>query len=1702
MPKQRFEYLNLLVIMFLLILFPFFFKVDVKADLLPGELDTTLDTGGSFKGTPDASVYSLLELSDGKMLVGGSFYTYSGRTSPHFARLNSDGSYDASFSTQSNTSAVYAIAVQSNGKIIIAGDFTSYNSTSRGRIARLNTDGSLDSTFTTASGGANSGIRSVVIQPDGKILIGGYFTSYNGVATGYIARLNTNGSLDTTFANGLAGASNYVNTIALKSDGKMIIGGWFTAYNGTTRNRIAGLNNDGSLDTTFLATDTGANNIVNKITILSDDKLLVGGAYSSFNGVSRGRIAKLNSDGTLDTTFLNTGTGANSSVLNIVIQSDNKIIISGSYTSYNGITKGRIVRLNTDGSLDESFATSVTGGNGAIYGLILKSSGKIVVGGEFSTFNGVSRPYITGVNSDGTIDMSYVSGTNSLINTVAIQADGKILIGGSFTTFNGITRGRIARLNSDGSLDTSFANGLAGANNTIQTIAIQNSDGKILIGGNFTTYNGISRGYIARLNTDGSLDTTFLNTGSGSNSVVQTIEIQADENILIGGNFSAYNGITRGRVARLNTDGSLDTAFLSYGSGASALVRDIAVQSSDGKIIITGDFTSFDYVSKGRVARLDTDGSLDNTFLETEEGANASVYSTFIQPSGEIVFAGSFTTYNSTARGGIVRVNTDGSLDTSFLDYGSGANSSSWILNSTLLDDGKILISGYFSTYNGVSRGNIARLYSNGDLDTSFLGTGVGSNGSINDLAIQRNSSIIAVGNFSAYNSVGENNIVRIYQDVIPDIIGPTLYGTNYSSESYSNFWSSSALIATVRAFDTSSGLAWVKFSYTSNNDCILNGSSVSNGSTISIPSGANTLYLCAEDNSSNTSSWTAFYNWESTPPSAPSKMSLSVTTWTGDHYIKASSVLVNAPSGSTDTGGSLLAYYVLMRCDNSSLTLNCTSVASGVTSGTTTLSGSNLPSNGSTKYYYWISADNAGNTSNLSESEYLRMDTSAPTTAVVIVNPVYSPSTWVYANTIKGTASDGIGIGLSIVQITIQRNADLKYWTGSDWSSTQTWVDVTSGTSNWEYSMNDENFESGVTYTVKARGIDLLSNTTISIFGSDSFQYSTVGSAPPSGLILIDPAVSPGQVLTPTIRISGVTVGDLIKLYTDDCLTGLVGSITATSNTVDITTSSLPEGSYTFKSNAINSIGNASSCSSESVSYRISLGNLIVVEPTPAVVPVLANDWNTNVADTAQSGVVSVGVQDATDPTAKIAVLDVDFVTAPVWTGVTGGVSETVSFFHSTQPISTITNGAATSYSLYVKKGEGDKVWICPGADSLSAVTLNCSGGFFLSEGQTVNGATATVEGLYWKISGLTGTGGMSVITGLRDILSRLELGVGSDHTISFGTNFGLISGSTDTMTLEFPDFDLSSLTIADIELTDNVGVTRTLAASAGVNTWGVTINTVAKTIIFSVPTSGTGGYLPTGKIVIMIGLNVTGGSHQIINPISSGSFKETITLNNTAPGEMGELEIPIIDSDTVDISGYVTAFIHFDIDTNTDNTDCAYNVCKVHGGVGAGVGDTYTVDFGELTSAIVNKSLTSAQHSDGLTGYINSIYFDLTTNAPGGAVVSVKSLNSGLKGPGTNIISSVTDGNDIAANSGTYGYTIPTSEITKKHGEVFPNSMCDTIIKFCGATSTPKTVFDTNNLPVDSARVRMDLAAAAAYTNNPGLYEDTLTFVATATF
>jgi uncharacterized delta-60 repeat protein len=171
------------------------------------------------------------------------------------------------------------------------------------------------------------------------------------------------------------------------------------------------------------------------------------------------------------------------------------------------------------------------------------------------------------LNDDGTLDQTFDPGagptifgsvTAAAVTSITVQQDGRILVGGDFTRFSGETWNRIVRLNDDGSIEGGFSPGTA-ADATVQTVELQ-SDGKILVAGDFVTFNGESVRRLVRLNPGGSRDTTFV-TGTAADGPIKTLAIQADKKIILGGYFTKFNGQPRNRIARVTTNGTLEDAF-------------------------------------------------------------------------------------------------------------------------------------------------------------------------------------------------------------------------------------------------------------------------------------------------------------------------------------------------------------------------------------------------------------------------------------------------------------------------------------------------------------------------------------------------------------------------------------------------------------------------------------------------------------------------------------------------------------------------------------------------------------------------------------------------------------------------------------------------------------------------------------------------------------------------------------------------------------------------------------------------------------------------------------------------------------------------------------------------------------------------------------------------------------------------------------
>lgn len=352
--------------------------------------------------------------------------------------------------------------------------------------------------------------------------------------------------------------------------------------------------------------------------------------------------------GTLDESF-NPSVGPNGTVLSMVRQPDGKILLAGSFTKVGTTDRNRIARFNTDGSLDETFGNNTGVFDREIFTIALQADGKVLAGGQFIRWNDQKQEHIARLNRDGSLDKTFLTQVPvRLIASIVPLPNGKILIGGRFTRLepNGVKRNRIARLNPDGTVDDSFKSG-DGAEHAVNRIAIQN-DGRIVIGGIFPSFDKRPYAHLARLMADGALDTTF-KVGSGLNEDVLALEIQPDGKILVGGSFTVYNGVRYNRIIRLLPDGTPDPAFKAGGdAGANGAVTSIRFEGAS-RILVAGHFTEYNGTPCSYVVRLKLDGSIDPDFA-TGPGANATIRTVFHVPQEGLFATGDFTSFDGVPR--------------------------------------------------------------------------------------------------------------------------------------------------------------------------------------------------------------------------------------------------------------------------------------------------------------------------------------------------------------------------------------------------------------------------------------------------------------------------------------------------------------------------------------------------------------------------------------------------------------------------------------------------------------------------------------------------------------------------------------------------------------------------------------------------------------------------------------------------------------------------------------------------------------------------------------------------------------------------------------------------------------------------------------------------------------------------------------------
>jgi uncharacterized delta-60 repeat protein len=794
-----------------------------------GEVDLTFNTpvhtsAPNINGFEDqfgvASVFSAKILANGKLLVYGKFDSYQGVTVNDVAVLNTDGTLDTTFSAGTgitenfNTGAQQTLDVQPDGKILIAGSFTTFNGLAANNLVRLNTDGSVDHSFIPALP-FHAYITCIKLQNDGRILCAGSFAGEFEDPKGDIIRLTTDGSIDTSFTTGTGFTMSlplaepdpgFVYTIAIQDDNKILAGGYFARYNGVTKFNLVRLNADGTIDTNFFIGE-GASVLepytehfgtVNKIVAHpSSGKIYIAGTMAMFNGEPSKNVIRLHEDGTVDSAFNFTDDPGYSQgfpdryISELAVNYEGKLLIGGSFFLNNCRD---IAMYNQDGQTDIGFTAQVTGSLDNIT-TICTAGTAIYAAGHFSAVNGYNnnKGSVVKLHENGQTDLSFnpnlgANAVSGKCQTAFEMADGNIIISVQnpdapwFETVNtALYNERPApgalKINADGSIYTAdygnfltsnvaaafissdnlgnlvlsdpvatsklYANGVTSPlyTNTRSIIAPYDvnvnvftnvhavqPDNKIVIAGNFRytdRLGGVYRQRIMRVNSDGTLDAGFY-VGKGFNGTeisgsgyfndyiieVDALAIQADGKILAGGYFSDYNETAVSNIARLNIDGTLDDTF-NQGSGFNKPVKNVKYLAN-GKLIICGYFTQYNSVPVNYIVRLNEDGTIDPAFtspytLNPEPLHTAHISNVTVQPDGKYLVSGNL--YNVQF---LNRLNADGTLDATFNNEivfgGTVSDYSDLVTSLSTLHNGKILVTGTFTYIDGIRRTGIALL--------------------------------------------------------------------------------------------------------------------------------------------------------------------------------------------------------------------------------------------------------------------------------------------------------------------------------------------------------------------------------------------------------------------------------------------------------------------------------------------------------------------------------------------------------------------------------------------------------------------------------------------------------------------------------------------------------------------------------------------------------------------------------------------------------------------------------------------------------------------------------------------------------------------------------------------------------------------------------------------------------------------------------
>lgn len=753
------------------------------------KLDETTDAVyGTYVAGPSGTVECLLPIDTTGFLVGGEFGSYEGFACNRLAFVSSTS--NLSFSTFRNNimsastnkgfnNTVKCLERQPDGRILVGGFFTNFNNNPRNGLVRLNITGSLDNTFHDGFTGFDIGagfqggqVYCMKIDNSfsgqGRLYVGGSFTSYKGTPCNGLVRIYlSSAGVDTSFVYG-TGFNGTVRTIEL--DGTdVLVGGEFTTYKGNTRNKIVRLTS-GGIDQNIFGTGFGTLDTVSSINV-NGGNLFIGGRLTTFRSVALSNFVKVNKT---------TGAYVSQIPLNDIVVTvksfGSDIYLMGDFTGFNTGASGASTLYNIPIAADTAvnFGTgfnyaagaTVSAGTGfnntnAARVAVKNPDDSLVVVGNFTTYNSIGSKGIVKINNtlgaSITVGNSGTDGFGALpILSLARTTSGKYIVSSLGSYENVLYNNGLYRLNSNLTNDTSWNTGNFGPDATfptkILTTPYGSGDSKTLIIDNtISDYDGnsITTG-VYMLNENGNFDSSFT-PAAGWSSVPLTMDVQGS-NIIFAGNFTSYKGVATNRINKVDQFGASQS--FNIGTGFNTGNVSFIKVASNSKIYCAGSFTSFNGTARAGFLRLNSDGSLDTGFTVGTGFTGGSVLGLVEDSLGNIYITGSFTSYNGTSINRIIRLTSSGTYDSTFV-VGTGLNGNGNYIE--MINTDKIVVMGAFTTYKSVAQPSIVMLDNIGTVVTT-----VGNFGDKIEAHKDPSGNFVAVGNFTTYNATASNQIVKV----------------------------------------------------------------------------------------------------------------------------------------------------------------------------------------------------------------------------------------------------------------------------------------------------------------------------------------------------------------------------------------------------------------------------------------------------------------------------------------------------------------------------------------------------------------------------------------------------------------------------------------------------------------------------------------------------------------------------------------------------------------------------------------------------------------------------------------------------------------------------------------------------------------------------------------------------------------------------